>query len=119
MVEIFLFRCSFCAHCQEACPEEAIKLTERFEVALPKEDPAAHISTELELLRCKNCRTPYATKKMLERTYERLMEKIDPMVKETVSDDYKKLMGYCPDCRRAYSVALDTHTKKYMWLEGA
>jgi len=118
VIDIFLFRCTFCGHCQEACPEEAIKLSEKFEVALPREEPGAHVSTELDLLTCENCGKPYATKRMLERTYERLMEKIDPLVKESVSSDYRKLMGYCPDCRRAKSVVLDTHTKKYVWLEG-
>lgn len=118
VIDILLFRCTFCAHCQEVCPEEAIKLTERFELALSGEESRAHVSTELELLTCKNCGAPYATKRMLDRTYERLMEKIDPLVKETVSNDYKKLMVYCPDCRRANSISLDTHTKKYVWLEG-
>ncbi|MGC8935807.1 MAG: 4Fe-4S dicluster-binding protein [Candidatus Methanomethylicaceae archaeon] len=118
IIDILLFRCTFCAHCQEACPEEAIKLTERFEVALPMDELGAHVSTELELLRCERCGTPYSTKRMVDRTYERLMEKIDPLVKESVLGDYRRLMGYCPECRRANSVALDTHTKKYVWLEG-
>lgn len=118
-VEIFLFRCTFCAHCQEACPEEAIKMTNKFEIAVPtREDPAARVITELDLLKCKNCGTPYVTRKLVDRTYERLMEKIDTIVKETVSNDYKKIDGYCPDCRRAYGVDFDTHTKKYVWLEG-
>lgn len=119
-VEIFLFRCTFCAHCQEACPEEAITMTNKFELAVPKrEDPGARVLTDLELLRCKKCGTPFAARKFVDRAYERLMEKIDPLVKETVSADYKKLDGLCPDCRRANGVDLDTHTKKYVWLEGA
>ncbi|MDI9643721.1 MAG: 4Fe-4S dicluster domain-containing protein [Candidatus Verstraetearchaeota archaeon] len=119
-VEIFLFRCTFCAHCQEACPEEAIKMTDKFEIAVAKrEDPSARVVTELDLLKCKICGTPYASKKFVDRAYERLMEKIDQKVKETVSSDFKKVDGYCPDCRRANGVGFDTHTKKHVWLEGA
>ncbi|MGQ9760025.1 MAG: 4Fe-4S dicluster domain-containing protein [Candidatus Methanomethylicaceae archaeon] len=118
IVDVFLFRCTFCAHCQEACPEEAITLTEKFEVSVfSQDDPNAHIQTELELLRCKGCGIPFATKKMLERTYERLMDKIDPFIEDSVSVDYKKLSEYCSDCRRANSIHFDTHTKKYVWLE--
>lgn len=117
IVDIFLFRCTFCAHCQEACPEEAIKLTNKFEIALFEDGPDAHISTELELILCKRCGRPYITKRMLERTFERLMEEINPLVKKEVSNDYQKIMNYCNECRRALSISLDTHTKKYVWLE--
>ncbi|MDH5806798.1 MAG: 4Fe-4S dicluster domain-containing protein [Candidatus Verstraetearchaeota archaeon] len=117
IIDIFLFRCTFCAHCQELCPEEAIKLTQNFEVVFFNESPQAHISTELELLTCKKCGRPYTTKRMLERTYERLIEKINPLVREIVSNDYKKAKDYCIDCRRALSIVLDIHTKKYVWLE--
>lgn len=117
IIDIFLFRCTFCGHCQELCPEEAIKLTQNFEVAFFGESSQNHISTELELLTCKRCGKPYATKKMLERTYERLVERIDPLVRDVVSNDYEKAMHYCTDCKRALSIALDTHTKKYVWLE--
>jgi len=71
------------------------------------------------MLSCKKCGKPYFPKKFVPRVYERLMEKINPRVKETVSADFKKVEGLCTECRRANSFELDTHTRKHLWLEGA
>ncbi len=118
-VQIFLFRCTYCAHCEESCPEEAIKMTPRFELTCTsREDQAAYVDTELEMNVCQGCGKAYLPKKMVKRVSERLSDKINPQVKETVLADYQKLSNFCPDCRRMRSVDMDTHTKKYVWMEG-
>jgi len=118
LVEIFLFRCTFCAHCQEACPEEAITMSKKFEVtASSRSDSAGFVRTNLEMLKCKNCGKPFLPKKFVKRANERLMEKINPLVKDVVAADFQKVADYCLDCRRARGVELDTHTKKHVWLE--
>jgi len=117
-ISIFLFRCTYCAHCQESCPEEALKMTSKFEFTIgEREDKGAYVDTDLEMLRCKSCNTAFLPKKMEKRVFERLQEKMNPLVKEVVLSDYKKLEGYCPECRRARSTNFDTHTKKWLWLE--
>jgi formate hydrogenlyase subunit 6/NADH:ubiquinone oxidoreductase subunit I len=117
-VQVFHFRCTFCAHCEECCPEEAIKLSNKFELTVAdRNDPKAYVNTDLKMLFCKSCGTSFLPEKMQKRAFERLSEKINPRVKEIVLGDYKKTEGYCPDCRRARGVMLDTHTKKHVWLE--
>jgi hydrogenase-4 component H len=117
-IQVFHFRCTYCAHCEEGCPEEAIKLTNKFELTVTdRNDPKAYVNTDLEMLMCKNCGKAFLPKKMEKRSLERLSDKINPRVKETVIADYKKGEGYCPDCRRARCVLMDTHTKKHVWLE--
>jgi formate hydrogenlyase subunit 6/NADH:ubiquinone oxidoreductase subunit I len=119
IIETFTLRCAFCGYCQEICPEEAIKLTKTFEITINNpNEREAYITTELDLLKCKNCGKYFATKKFIDRTYQRLIEKIEPIIKESVMNDYKKIEEYCTDCRRMLSVKLNTHPKKYVWLEG-
>jgi len=117
-VQVFHFRCTYCAHCEECCPEEAIKMSKKFELAVTdKNDPKAYVNTDLKMLSCKACNRPYLPEKMQKRVFERLSEKIDPKVKGIVVEDYHKTEGFCPDCKRARGVILDTHTKKHVWLE--
>jgi hydrogenase-4 component H len=119
-VQVFHFRCTFCAHCEESCPEEAIKMSNKFELTVSdRNDPKAYVNTDLKMLSCKSCGKPFLPEKMQKKAFERLSEKINPLVKETVIADYKKLEGHCSDCRRERGVMLDTHTKKHVWLEVA
>ncbi|MGA2572994.1 MAG: 4Fe-4S dicluster domain-containing protein [Candidatus Methanomethylicaceae archaeon] len=119
LVQIFLFRCTFCQHCVDECPTEALTMSKKFEpFALTREDPANYVDTTLDLLRCQNCGKTFFPKKYVDKAYEWLMEDIHPAVKDVVSADFKKVEGYCPDCRRALAYKLDTHTKKHVWLEG-
>jgi hydrogenase-4 component H len=117
-IQVYHFRCTYCAHCEEGCPEEAIKMTKNFELTVTdRNDPKAFVNTELKMLVCKSCGKSYLPEKMQKRALERLSDKINAKVKDTVVADYKKVEGYCMDCRRARGVMLDTHTKKHVWLE--
>jgi hydrogenase-4 component H len=118
LVQIFLFRCTFCQHCVDECPTEALKMTKKFEVfSLLREDKVNYVDTTLDLLRCANCGRTFFPKKYVDKTYELLMKDIDSRVKDEVSADFKKVEGYCADCRRTLAYKLDTHTKKHVWLE--
>jgi formate hydrogenlyase subunit 6/NADH:ubiquinone oxidoreductase subunit I len=118
LVQVFHFRCTFCQHCVDECPTEALKMSKTFEAfSTSREDKVNYVDTTLDLLRCANCGKTFFPKKYVDKTYEWLMKDIDPRVKETVSADFKKVEGYCPDCRRILAYKLDTHTKKHVWLE--
>lgn len=117
-ISVFHFRCTFCQHCQFECPTDAITLTKRFEVfSTSRDDPINYELTKLDLLRCKRCGTPFFAQKYVDKAYELLMQKMNPLEKDVVSADFKKVSEYCADCRRALGVEMDTHTKKHIWLE--
>jgi formate hydrogenlyase subunit 6/NADH:ubiquinone oxidoreductase subunit I len=119
LVQIFLFRCTFCQHCADECPTEAIKMSKKFEVATSnRTDPANYVDTTLDLLRCGNCGHTFYPRKYVDKANELLMQKINPLVKDVVAADFKKVQDYCPSCRRAFAYKFDTHTKKHVWLEG-
>jgi len=120
VMQINLSRCTFCGHCEEACPEEAIKMTPRFELAVrDKTRPEMFVETTLDMAVCACCGRPFIAQKQLKRSFERLNEKIDKSVRDEVAADFRKVEQYCPECKRARSVGLDTHTKKHVWVEGA
>jgi formate hydrogenlyase subunit 6/NADH:ubiquinone oxidoreductase subunit I len=117
-ISVFHFRCTFCQHCQIECPTEAITLTKRFEYfSTTRDDPKNYELTTLDLLRCANCGKPFFPKKYVDKAFDLLTQKINPLTRDTVIADFKKVEQYCPDCRRAFAVKFDTHTKKHVWLE--
>ncbi len=83
----FVASCSEdCMRCADACSETAISL-------LPSAEAAeGFLSAEFTLDRCTECRTPYATKKMLSKIRASLAERFGP---EDLAWTY-----ICPECRR-------------------
>ena len=111
-VRVFLGRCLFCGRCEEICPEEAIKLTEEFELAYVQESEGAYVENEVELAACRVCGTPFAPGKHLERIRERILENIDPSERESISRDMDVYLYACPNCRRLHSYEWNTHVRK-------
>ena len=114
-VSIFLGQCTFCARCEEICPEDALVLTEEFELAYTgqRENEGAYVKEEVDLVVCDNCGAIVAPEPQIKRFKERLMENIDPSVKEVLAEDMEKYARYCPNCRWQLSFDLNIHTKKY------
>ena len=111
-IRIFLGMCIMCGRCEDICPEEAIKLTREFELSYAKQT-RPYVENKLELKKCKNCGKYYATAKHLEAIRRRVAENIDPSVKEIVLRDMNVYSSYCPDCRKALSFRLNTHSRKF------
>ncbi len=88
------YRCIFCGRCEENCPTGAIRLTNEFEIAsLDKKDLT--ITAEFELVRCKKCGRPFATRRLIETITNYLLS-VDISYKE----DLKEMIWLCPECRR-------------------
>ena len=115
IVSIFLGKCTFCGRCEEICPEEALTLTQEFELSYtgPRESEGAYVRQEVDLAVCENCGAIIAPEPQIKRFKERLMEKIDPSVKEIIAEDMEKYARYCLNCRRQLSYELNTHTRKF------
>ena len=111
-VSLFLGQCLFCGRCEEICPEEAVKLTEKFELAYSQESEGAYVENEVELAECKVCGTPFAPVKHLDRIRERVLENIDPSERESISKDMDVYLHACPNCRRLHSYEWNTHVRK-------
>ncbi|MFQ6075377.1 MAG: 4Fe-4S dicluster domain-containing protein [Candidatus Bathyarchaeia archaeon] len=114
-VSIFLGQCLFCGRCEEICPEEAIKLTQEFELSYsgPRESEVAYVRHGIELVLCENCGDVIAPAPQIARCREMVMEKIDPSVREIVVTDMEKYSKYCSKCRQILSHKLNTHTRKF------
>ena len=118
-IRIYYARCIFCGRCEEICPENAIKLTDKFELATTDKNET-YIIIDRELTRCENCGKPITTVRQIERVKERILEHIDPVIRDVIDDDMKKYMRLCPDCRRKLSYKLKTNTVKFYkrgWAE--
>ncbi|MFX0200875.1 MAG: 4Fe-4S binding protein [Candidatus Hodarchaeota archaeon] len=111
-------RCIYCGRCEDICPEEAIKLSNIFELATVNKDLAV-VSIELNMHKCQSCGGPITTLKQIDRIKERILEGIDPLIKEIAAQDLSKYMDLCVECRGKMSYALNTHTRKYYLREWA
>lgn len=86
-------RCTYCARCQEICPVESAKLTEDFEDATGDRRDLT-VSVELELESCRECGTPFITKRMLAKMTD---EFSPPWMKEKL--ETPEWFRLCPNCR--------------------
>ncbi len=90
-------RCIFCGRCEEVCPTGAIGLSQEFMLSsLLKRDDLI-VRGELKLARCRECKEPYATERLVRYAIARL---------QAAGCDAKSLkdktgqMTLCPSCRR-------------------
>jgi len=111
-IEISYMKCIFCGRCQDICPEKAITLSEKFELATRDKNQAL-VSIKFNLKKCEKCGTPITTTNQLDKIKEKILEEIDPHVKDIVSQDLPKYLNLCSECRRRMSYTLDTHTRKF------
>ena len=118
IIQVYYMRCIFCGRCEEICPEEGIKLSDKFELATLDGDKA-FVTVSFDLVKCERCGTLITTTRQMEKVKERILEEIDPNVKETVERDLEKYMTLCPKCRRILSYELNTNTRKFYlrWWE--
>jgi len=117
-IKIYYVRCIFCGRCEEICPEEAIKLSDKFELATTNKNET-YVIIDRELTKCENCGAPITTARQSSRVRERVLENIDAVVRDTISGDMEKYMKLCPECRRKLSYKLETNTTKFYkrWWE--
>lgn len=117
-IQVFYMRCIFCGRCEDICPEEGIKLSDKFELATLDKNKA-FVSVDFDLLKCERCGAPIITPQQMTKIERRILEGIDPRIRETVEEDLKKYMKLCPDCRRILSYELNTNTRKFYlrWWE--
>ena len=109
-----LEECIFCYRCVEICPEEALSLSTEFELShTSAEGQRSRVEWTSELAFCTNCGTPLTTEKQLERVRERVLENIDPSMRELMEKDLDTYLRYCPKCRRELAYRLSIHPAKY------
>lgn len=111
-IEIKLSKCIFCGRCQEICPEDAVRLTNEFELA-SNDKRQLTIKLELPLLKCENCGSPITVERQLTRIEERILSQINPKVKSIAKEDLSKYLRLCRNCRRKLSYKLNIHTRKH------
>lgn len=86
--------CIFCGRCEEACPMEAIKLTEEFELAVMSKDDLTSKSV-YTLEHCSRCGKPFAPHKEIDYA-KRLLQKAGGM--EAIQA--ARTVGMCQECKR-------------------
>ena len=86
-------RCTYCGRCQEICPVGSAELTEDFEDATASRDDLT-VSVRLDMVACKNCSTPFITKRMMAKMTD---EFCPPWMKEKV--EIPDWFNLCPACR--------------------
>lgn len=78
-------RCIACGLCEKACPEDAIKIEQVFDLEKLTGEPFTVF--ESELVRCARCGTPFASKAVIER------------IGGTLSNGLQDLLNYCEYCK--------------------
>lgn len=111
-VKIQYSRCIFCGQCQDSCPTEAIKLTTEFALTTTDLDSLV-LRNELPAAKCQLCGKPIASRAQLEWALQRVLANIHSSVKQVFQEDAAKYLNLCIDCRRANSIKLKIHTRKY------
>lgn len=90
--------CTFCAFCQDECPNQAIKLTGVYH--LLTEDPQkARVENEVDLLSCAICGGSFFPEKQIEWALKRVVEEKVPAYKDYRDNIYNS-MKICSNCRR-------------------
>lgn len=114
-ISIFLGNCLFCGRCEEICPEEAITLTQEFELSYtgPRENEGAYVRHEVDLALCESCGGVIAPTPQVNRCKRIVVEKINPSIKEIVAKDMEKYTKHCVNCRQLLSYELNTHARKF------
>lgn len=110
--EISLTKCVFCGRCQEICPEDAIKLTNEFELSGSNKSEIV-TKLELSLSNCENCGALITTVRQLDRIQERVLENINQKIRDIAREDLSKYLHLCKNCRRKLSYQLNIHTRKH------
>lgn len=91
-----LFRedqCVQCGLCQTACPEQAIRLEPRFDLASQLQ-PAERVLNEEPMLHCADCGKAFATRKLIERMSAKLQGHWMYQ-----SAEAQRRLSLCEDCR--------------------
>ncbi len=112
LLTVEVARCLFCGRCQEVCPKNAVKLSGGYDFAT--QDLSRIDLREVDLAGCSLCKRPFATGSQLDWVASRLIERVDPSVRDAVRADLQVYQTLCPDCRCALSIRLNTHTEKYV-----
>ncbi|MEM1995371.1 MAG: 4Fe-4S binding protein [Nitrososphaerales archaeon] len=112
-VKVQYSRCIFCGQCQDSCPTQAIKLSTDFALTTTDLDSLI-LKNELPVVKCQICGKPVVSKTQLEWGLKRVLENINPSMKQVVIDDAAKFLNLCIDCRMTNSIRLNIHTRKYV-----
>ena len=91
-LEFQLGKCTYCARCAEVCPEEALTLSQEFELAT--DDKADLIITvELLMARCEHCGAAFTTQRIVNKLATQLPKEIG------MEPGDLKWLNLCPNCR--------------------
>ncbi|MEM2109514.1 MAG: 4Fe-4S binding protein [Candidatus Odinarchaeota archaeon] len=112
---IDLGRCVFCGRCEEECPEDAIKLTTKFELTYtsPAVQSPENIRFERDLILCEKCGNVVAPVKQYDIYSEKVVKNLGEEWREKSKEDVEKARKLCRECRRKNAYTLNLHTRKY------
>ncbi|MEM0084764.1 MAG: 4Fe-4S binding protein [Candidatus Methanomethylicia archaeon] len=116
-LSVNLNKCVFCRRCADVCPEDALKLTSKFELASSIKSELM-VSNDVELIKCVNCGGYFAPGRQLKRIAERLEKNLTEVKAiEYLHEDLQKYLYLCCNCRKSLSLKLNIHTRKHVLLK--
>jgi len=97
-VRVDYSHCTFCAFCQDECPEEAIKLTGEYHLLIKDRKKEPFVTVDVELLRCASCGSYFMPSRQLKRAIERVEEKVQEY--KDFHGQIEQAMNICSNCRK-------------------
>lgn len=115
ILTIDLGRCVFCGRCEEECPEDAIKLTSKFELSYigSADKNPENVRFERDLILCEKCKSVVAPVKQYQIYSEKVLKNIEEKWRDQTKTDIEKARDLCRECRRKNAYILNLHTRKY------
>lgn len=94
-----LGRCIFCGRCEEVCPTAAIKLSQKYELAVWRKEDFLQ-QARFDLCHCRECGKPFAVQKEIDYAIALLAHEGDPR-----AESRRESFETCPDCKRQQCLA--------------
>jgi len=89
-------KCIFCASCEEVCPDDAIKMANRYNIATKNKGEAIS-EAKLELTNCLGCGAVFVSPKHIQSISERILEKASEY--SDFHDSIGRFMMLCENCK--------------------
>jgi formate hydrogenlyase subunit 6/NADH:ubiquinone oxidoreductase subunit I len=98
--------------CQDICPEEALKLTPKYELSTEDREKL-YVKNSIDMAKCKSCGKIIYSKKQIDTVKNRVLKNLMPENKDIAKLDMEKYLSLCSNCRKALSFRLNTHPRKF------